>query len=399
VRPDEGTPDRPGTRDRDPGDRPDRLREQVVEVPLGERSYAVVIGWGCLDRLGSLLARTVGTGGTTGPAVRVALVSAPPVYELCGGRAKASLAEAGFEPVSLLVPDGEENKGAPALERLWHGLADHGFERGDVVVALGGGMIGDLAGFAAATYMRGIAFVPVPTTLLAQIDAAIGGKTGIDLPAGKNLAGAFHQPRLVVADIDLLVTLPKRELRSGLAELVKYALIDGHVLFSRLERDLEGLLAARPEATFPRVVDACRIKAGIVAADERDRSGTREALNLGHTLGHALEAAGGYTRWRHGEAVAAGLLAAAHIGTRIAGLPEAERDRLAALLNRAGLPPALDGVDDKDILARICGDKKVRGGQVRWVLPRRIGEVTSGCPVPDGIVREGIDFARRRSLV
>ena len=343
-----------------------RRPARVVIAAAGGRSL-VLVAPGLLDEAGERL-KALG-----GPST-VAVVSTPPVARLYGKRLLRSLRRAGHRPILLTVPDGERAKTPAHAERLHRRFARAGLDRGARVVALGGGVVGDLAGFAAATYLRGIPLVMAPTTLLAQVDASVGGKTAVNLPEGKNLVGAFHQPCLVLADTATLATLPDRELRSGLAEAVKVGAALDRALFALLERDAERLLARDP-ASIGRVVTRCvRLKARLVASDERDVRGRRALLNYGHTVGHALEAATGYRRLRHGEAVAIGIAAAARLAVRLGALSPAAAARQERLLERLGLPTRIPrGVSLSRVAQALRRDKKARDGRLVFVLTPSVG--------------------------
>jgi len=342
-----------------------------VDVELGERSYPILIGSGLLAA-GSLTPHVAGD--------RVLVVSNDRVAPLYLEQALAAFS--GKETETLVLPDGENYKTLASLETIFDTLIARRCDRGVTLAALGGGVIGDLTGFAAATYQRGVDFIQIPTTLLAQVDSSVGGKTGVNHPGGKNLIGAFHQPRCVLADTSTLATLPERELRAGLAEVIKYALIADHEFFAWLEVNLGALRSRSGEILEIAIERCCRLKAGIVAADEREQ-GLRALLNLGHTFGHAIEAAQRYRGWLHGEAVGAGLAMAARLSQRLGRLAPAECERVLALLGAAGLPtgpPA--GVSPAELRDRMAADKKVARGQVRLVLLRGIGcaEVTGDYP-------------------
>lgn len=353
-----------------------------VRVALGERGYTIKVGRGLLDRLGPECARL-------GLGRRCALVTDARVAARFGPQARRSLVAAGFDTATVTLPAGERSKNLRRVAACYARFAAHRLERGSFVVALGGGVVGDLAGFAAATYLRGIGFVQVSTTLLAQVDSSVGGKVGVNLPEGKNLVGAFHQPRLVLCDLDTLATLPRRELRAGLAEVIKYGIVYDASLFRRLERDLEDLLRLESGPLAAVVARCCQIKAEIVREDETER-GLRSILNFGHTVGHALEAVSRYGRYLHGEAIAIGQVAAAALSTRLAGLPEDDARRIGRLFERAGLPVAvrLSQPQRARLLAAMRLDKKVEGGDVRFVLARRLGEVVHGRPVPTRLLSE-----------
>jgi len=355
---------------------------ETVRVSLGERSYPIWIGEGTLDELGPRLAG-LGFSGA------VALVSVPPVWELYGGQALASLRGAGFTVHADLVPDGEPAKCLAEYARLLDRLVEHNLDRRAPLVALGGGVVGDLAGFAAATYKRGVPFVQCPTTLLAQVDSSVGGKVAIDHPRGKNLIGAFHQPAAVVADLATLRTLPRRELVAGLAEVVRSAAAFDAALFAFLERHLEDLLALDAAALGRAVGDCCRIKAAIVAEDEREGGGRRSLLNLGHTFGHALETVTGYERYRHGEAVGWGIVRAARLAALLGVCPPEDAARQEALLRRAGLPVDDPATDPEAMLEAMALDKKAEGGKMRFVLTEKIGSANLYADIPRELL-EGV---------
>src|SRR5581483_6005526 len=304
-----------------------------VKVPLGDRSYEIFIGRGLLAKLGSECARL-------GLGRRCAVISDRNVARRFAKNALRSLAAAGFEPLLITVPAGETAKSLKSVQQCYDELAKHRLERKSFVVALGGGVVGDLAGFVAATYLRGIAFVQVPTTLLAQVDSSVGGKVGVNLKAGKNLVGAFHQPRLVLCDLDTLDTLPLREFRAGLAEVIKYGIIYDANLFRELERIVPKLLKGDRSALAKVVARCCEIKAEVVSQDETE-TGLRAILNFGHTIGHAIENSVGYGKFLHGEAISIGQVAAAKLSNRILKLPQHDVERIENLFRRAGLPPQI----------------------------------------------------------
>jgi 3-dehydroquinate synthase len=354
---------------------------RFLTVTLPGREYEIAIGPGALAGVGAALDRLqIGS--------RVALVTHSEIAALYGESVTASVATTGREIETLFVPEGESSKSLDELRRLYQGFIRLGLDRGSAVLALGGGVIGDLAGFAAATYLRGIDVIQLPTTLLAQVDASVGGKTAIDLPEGKNLVGAFHQPRWVAADSTPLATLPPRHLRAGLAEVIKYGVIADAGLFALLERDHEAILAGDPDALTEIVYRSCAIKADFVQKDERE-GGLRAILNYGHTLGHAVEAAAQYEGLLHGECVSIGMVAAATIAVRLGLLAPADADRQRALLEAYGLPTRVPDTLDRDvILAAMRRDKKTRDGVVRFVLARRIGVVEIGHVVSEKVIDE-----------
>lgn len=338
-----------------------------LRVALGDRSYDIVIKKGSLEEIGAIVSQC-------GLKGRVAMVTNPTVKKLHGATVAKSLSSAGFEPFFITVPDGERYKNLKSLSAIFDALVARRCERSTPVLALGGGVIGDLAGFAAATYLRGVPFVQVPTTLLSQVDSSVGGKTGVNHPKGKNLIGAFYQPKVVVIDPDALKTLPKRELRSGFAEVIKYGVIWDAGFLKFIERKTGEILALGPAITAA-IRRSCAIKAEIVGADERE-SGLRAILNFGHTFGHAIEANAGYGVVRHGEAVGIGMIMAARLSESIGVSPLGIADRIEALARNAGLPVALrQKIGLRDMLKAIKLDKKVSDGRIRFVLQASIGKV------------------------
>src|SRR5512137_578604 len=347
----------------------------TLRVNLHGRGYDILVGPDLLRRTGELI-RGLDLGR------RLGLVTHPALAETYGYApvVVSSLREAGHEVSVVTVPPGEESKSLDQAAGLCRELVRAGLDRGSALLALGGGVIGDLTGFVAATLFRGIAFLNLPTTLLAQVDSSVGGKTGVNLPEGKNLVGTFYQPRLVVADVLALRTLPAREFRSGLAEVVKHAMIADAELFRTLEEDADQILAREPSALQAIIGRNCAIKAKVVEADERE-AGVRAVLNFGHTVGHAVEAASGYGRVTHGEAVAYGMLVAAGLSVRRGLCPAADAKRLETLLRRFGLVPEVR--PKPELLERyIIRDKKVRDGVLQFVLTLGIGSVTLA-PVSD----------------
>ena len=340
-----------------------------VRVELGERAYPVRIGAGLLARAGEAISPLL-------RRPRVAVVADAAVADLHGATLRASLDAAGVASEWILVPPGEGSKSWAQLERVCDRLLALELDRGELVLAFGGGVVGDLAGFAAAVFKRGIDFVQVPTTLLAQVDSSVGGKTAIDTPRGKNLIGAFHQPRMVLADLDVLATLPPRELRSGYAEVLKHGLLGDLAYFERLEAATSAILARDPDALAWAVARSVEIKAAIVARDERE-GGVRALLNLGHTFGHAIEAETGYGAGpNHGEAVGLGCAMAFRVSAARGLCPAAEAERAQAAIAAAGLPVRLDpawALSADRLLAHMAQDKKAQGGGLTFVLARGIG--------------------------
>jgi 3-dehydroquinate synthase len=362
-----------------------RVEPAIVRVALGARSYDIFIGCGLLALLGEKIARVR-------PHAKIAIVSDETVARHHLASTLAAVQAAGLEASSIVVPPGEGSKSFAVFQRLCEDLLAHRIERGDLVVALGGGVIGDLAGFAAAVARRGIDYVQVPTTLLAQVDSSVGGKTGINSVHGKNLIGAFHQPILVLADTGLLDTLPAREFRAGYAEVVKYGLISDAAFYAWLDANRREVFAggaARDHA----IATSCRAKADFVARDERE-SGDRALLNFGHTFGHALEAAAGFSdRLHHGEAVALGMSLAFDFSVRLGLAAPEESERVRGHLSAAGLPTKISGLDGPptldQLMALIGQDKKVRRGRITLILTRGIG---SAFVCPDVDAQEVRDF-------
>ncbi len=355
---------------------------RTVQVQLGKRSYRIRIGNGLLAHLGAEC-RKLRLG------LRCAVVTDNHVGPRYAKTALASLKAAGFEPMLITVPAGETAKSLKTVQSCYDQLAAHRLERKSFIVALGGGVVGDLAGFVAATYLRGIAFVQVPTTLLSQVDSSVGGKVGVNLRAGKNLVGAFHQPRLVLCDLDTLRSLPERELRAGLAEVIKYGIIHDARLFAWLEKNLSKLLARDANALATAVARSCAIKAAVVGEDETE-AGLRAILNFGHTIGHAIEAISGYGEYLHGEAIAIGQVAAAKLSAALLGLPERDAARVNALFRAAGLPTQirLAPAQRKRLFAAMRLDKKVSGGEITFVLAERLGKVVWGQKVPPALIEQ-----------
>jgi 3-dehydroquinate synthase len=348
---------------------------RTITVELGDRSYPIVIGAGLLGGgfdLGKYLAAT-----------DCLIVSNETVAPLYFDKLVANLVGCSVESINL--PDGEAFKTVDTASTVLDRLVGAKCNRDTTVIALGGGVVGDIAGFAAACYMRGVAFIQVPTTLLAQVDSSVGGKTGVNHPQGKNLIGAFHQPRIVLADTDTLSTLPDRELRAGLAEVIKYGAIADTAFFAWLEDNMSALLDKRPDALAYAIERSCEIKAEVVADDERE-AGRRATLNFGHTFGHAIEHCQGYGEWLHGEAVAAGMVMAAELS----GIDSADVERLRDLANAAGLPTAPPAIGAAAMLEAMEMDKKVRKKQLNFVLLRALGDV---------FVTSGYDESRLRQIL
>ncbi len=338
-----------------------------IPVRLGARSYPIVLA----DSFAGLPRQLKALGLPSHGWV----ISHRRLLARHGAALLGPLRQAGWTIGSIAVPESERSKSLAVAQRVLGQLARTAAMRVPVLVAFGGGVVGDLTGFVASIYRRGVPYVQVPTTLLAQVDSAIGGKTGVDLPQGKNLAGAFYQPRLVWSHLGLLATLPARQRRSGLAEVIKYGVIADPALFRHLETHLASCVALRPLSLRVMVERSCRIKARVVSADERETSGVRAQLNFGHTIGHALEAATSYRRWTHGEAIAIGMCAAAALSVREGLCTSEEAERVIALIRKAGLPTRAIGVSRHAVQRALRYDKKFTRGRPRWVLMRRIGRV------------------------
>jgi 3-dehydroquinate synthase len=358
---------------------------RTVHVPLGNRSYDIKIAPGLIDRLGGDCARLK-------LGARCAIITDTNVGRRYAKAVFNSLATQGFSPSLIIVQPGEAAKNLKTVQACYDQLAAHRLERKSFIVALGGGVVGDMAGFLAATYLRGLAFVQAPTTLLAQVDSSVGGKVGVNLKAGKNLVGAFYQPRLVACDLDTLKTLPDREFRAGLAEVIKYGIIYDAKLFAQIERDLPKLLRRDPKTLTAVIARCCEIKAAVVGRDETE-GGLRAILNFGHTIGHAIENISGYGKFLHGEAIAIGQVAAAKLSRALLGLPARDVERIENLFRRAGLPlkVRLNSARRQKLLKAMRLDKKVSGGEMKFVLAKRLGRVVWGQRVPETLIHQALD--------
>ena len=338
-----------------------------INVELGSRSYPIHIGQGALDAAGSELKRL--------KATRVLLVTNTTVGPLYAARVVESIKKALPDvPVGVVeLPDGEQYKDLDHVRLILDAAVEAGLDRKSFMVALGGGVVGDMTGFAASMWMRGIGFVQIPTTLLAQVDSSVGGKTGVNLPAGKNLIGAFHQPRSVLIDPDVLKTLEARQVSAGIAEVIKYGFLGDEAFVARLERDMPALRRLEPEVVGEVVARCCRMKADIVRRDEQE-TGERAKLNLGHTFGHAIEKLTGFHTWLHGEAVAAGTVMAAVLSRRLGYITDDDVERIRALVAASGLPVVVEGLSAAEAWKAMKGDKKTVGGVVRFIVMRSVGE-------------------------
>ena len=346
-------------------------------------SYPVWVGWGLLDVLGERLAGL----GLKGPAY---IISDDRVFSPYGRRAQYSLHQSGIEAHCFIIPAGEQSKGLELAEAIYQWLVERRAERGHMVIAVGGGVVGDLAGFVAATFLRGMPFVQVPTSMAAMVDASIGGKVAVNLPQGKNLVGAFYQPRMVLADVSALSTLGRRELAEGWAEAIKHGLILDAELFDVFEEHAEALMGLEPGISTEVIRRSVAIKAQVVSEDERETLGRRILLNYGHTIGHALEAATGYGQYLHGEGVSVGMMGAARISQRLGMIDEDVVGRQRRLLERFDLPTSAADLEPQQVFKAMSLDKKTEGGSIRWVLLEAIGGAVVRRDVPTELVQETV---------
>jgi shikimate kinase/3-dehydroquinate synthase len=344
-------------------------------VETATQSYPIFVGYGLLDKLGEKMKKAALSGTAT-------VISDENIFSLYGSKVGGIIKDAGFAVNSFIVPPGEETKSMDYAIKVYDFLVEHRAERDDIIIALGGGMVGDLAGFVAATFLRGMPWVQVPTSLVAMVDASIGGKVGVNHPEGKNLIGAFYQPNLVLADPQTLTTLPQRELTSGWAEVIKHGLISDREFFEFLESNVSRLIKLEPELLTRAIARSAAIKAQVVSQDEKEREGKRTILNYGHTIAHGLEAATQYKRFLHGEAVAIGIVGAAKLSQRLGLLPSAAVERQQAILQKFGLPTVFSGLDLTEITRAMELDKKTKGKAIRWVLLQDIGKVVISIDVP-----------------
>ncbi len=362
------------------------MRMRSVSVHVNDRTYPIHVGTDLLRRSHELIPLA---------PTRALLVTDSNVAPLYGERVLCSLRNGGWEIQQVVFPAGEERKTLETLGTLYEACVKADLSRDSAIIALGGGVSGDMAGLVAATYLRGVALIQIPTTFLSQVDASVGGKVAVNLDAGKNLVGTFYQPQVVIADVATLGSLHERQLLSGLAEVIKHGLIADVDLFQLLEERLPAILLRTPEELSHCVIRSCQIKGRIVEADEKETSARREVLNFGHTVGHALEAATGYVEYTHGEAVAVGMVTAARLSQVLAAFPAEQLKRLVALLRRAGLPVSASKVSVEELLLAARRDKKVRAGQLRMVLVPRIGEAAAGVVVTQGQLSEALEWQRQ----
>ena len=337
---------------------------RTLTVDIKDQPYPIHIGPGLLDRADLVVPHL--------SQKRVAIITNTTIAPLYLNRLKTTLTSAGIECIEIVLPDGEQHKNWQTLNQIFDQLIAHRCERKTTLIALGGGVVGDMTGFAAATYQRGVPYIQVPTTLLAQVDSAVGGKTAINHPQGKNMIGAFYQPKLVLADTETLTTLPNREFSAGMAEVIKYGLIRDLLFFEWLEGNMEKIIARDHESIVHAVYESCRNKAEVVAQDEKE-TGIRAILNLGHTFGHAIETATNYNTWLHGEAVAMGTILAAKLSRIIGNLEQRDVERISTLFNNIGLPTIAPKLGIDRYLELMALDKKVAGNRIHLILIRRIG--------------------------
>lgn len=357
-----------------------KLSVRAVRVQVGRPGYSVWIGAGLLAQVGERVRRL------RPDCQRLFVVSSPRIWKLWGKEVVRGARRAGVQIETLRLSEGERSKRLQTVEQLAENLLARGADRGAVLAALGGGVVGDVTGFLAASYMRGVEYVQIPTTLVAQVDSALGGKTGVNLKGGKNLLGAFHNPRVVLVDPRALGSLPPREYRAGLYEVVKYAILRDQALFQYLERNMQAVLSRQPQAVMKILTHSIRLKARIVTRDEREND-LRRVLNLGHTFGHALEACAGYHRLKHGEAVGLGLLAATDLARRTGRLASETAKRIERLVLSVGPLPRIAGLAPAKVYEQMFSDKKKKGRSLTFVIPRRIGsvEITSAVRREDAL--------------
>lgn len=353
-----------------------------ITVNLQARSYQIIVGYKVMGQLGALLEKLdIGHDAV--------IISNPSIYHLHGGHLQSILGRSGFSTRFKLVPDSEQSKSQKVCFELIEKIAAYDVKKRMFIVAFGGGVIGDLAGFAASIYKRGIPFIQVPTTFLAQVDSAIGGKTGIDLAVGKNLIGSFYQPKLVLSDISFLRTLSLKQIRNGLSEVIKYGVIKDAELFEYVEKNYKSILQLNIEALKKIIYSCSQIKSKIVAADEFDKTGKRALLNFGHTIGHAIEAASGFAKeYSHGEAISVGMVCACNISCRLGLMSRRDAKRIKGLLLRVGLPVACAGLRFNDIMDAQSYDKKFIRGKNRFILPKKIGSAVIKEDIPVKLIEE-----------
>lgn len=354
---------------------------EKIRVELSDRSYDIVIGDRSIGEIGNNIR-------IFGLSPKTAIISNPTVFSLYGKTILDSVKKAGFDTVTVSIPDGEEYKDLLWLQHIYNELLTHKLDRSSALIALGGGVIGDITGFAASTYMRGISYIQIPTTLLAQVDSSVGGKTGVNHKLGKNMIGTFWQPRLVWIDVDTLKTLPKRELVAGLAEVIKYGVIYDEVLFSTVEENIDKILGLDSTLLIHIIKRSCEIKAEVVSKDERE-SGLRSILNYGHTIGHAIETATDYKRYLHGEAISIGMYLEARLSHKLQLIDKEAVSRIGRLIESFGLPSVLPtDIDIDRVLLSMQLDKKAVAGALKFILPEKIGKVKIYKGVAEKLIKE-----------
>ncbi len=355
-----------------------------VTVKLAERSYYILINTGILENIGELIAEL--KLGKKGVVVTDDIVA--PLYS---DKVINALKKAGFDVNLISMPSGEKHKSLETVRAIYSQMLKYELDRKSFLISLGGGVIGDLAGFAAATYMRGIPYIQIPTTLLAQVDSSIGGKTGVNLPEGKNLIGAFYQPKAVFIDIDVLKSLPKRETKAGFVEIVKHGIIKDKRFFKFLEENYTEIFSLHKDITEKAIARSCEIKASVVEKDEKEETGLRAILNFGHTIGHCLESLSSYEKYRHGEAISIGIVCAAEVSAKLGYTEQTDAKRIITFLQRCGLPVSFDDITPNDILSVIYRDKKVIDRKMRFVLIKGIGSVFVADDVEIYIIKEALE--------
>ncbi len=361
------------------------MKASTVHVALDDRSYDITIANGILMQAGEIAWAALGA-----KTKKLGLISSPTVYPLFGKIIEKSLKKAGFKPLTHLMNDGERAKTLKTAEQVWSFLLANHFERGDALIALGGGVVGDLTGFVAACFQRGIEFIQIPTTLLAQIDSSVGGKTAVNHPLGKNMIGAFHQPKAVIIDPNVLKTLPPRELRAGLFEAIKHGIIRDASVFELIANNKTNIEMLDAEVMSEIVRRNCEIKVSVVAADEREK-GLRRILNYGHNIGHALEAVTHYRRLKHGEAIGYGMKAEANLAEKIGVLSAADRQKICEVIDSFGKLPSIKDLNVAEIIAAMAHDKKASQGKLPFILPTKIGEVIIRDDVETKAIRASIN--------
>jgi 3-dehydroquinate synthase len=355
---------------------------EVVNVGLGERSYSIYTGKGLLLECGNRI-KNIERGG------KIVVVTNPLVNRLYGDALKNSLTGSGFIVNFLEIPDGEGYKTIETAVKIYDRLIDLKMERGSPIIALGGGVIGDITGFVAATYLRGVPYIQIPTTLLAQVDSSIGGKTAVNHPRGKNLIGAFYQPKAVFIDINTLKTLSKEEILCGVAEIIKYGVIKDRGFFEYLEDNIKKLINLDEDVLIYSIKRSCEIKADVVSRDERE-AGLRAILNFGHTIGHAIESLTEYKKYRHGEAVAIGMVYAARLSSESGLCSSKDYERVVNLIREAGLPTSISGLDSDDVIDSLYLDKKVKDEKIRFILMMGIGSVEIQSDIAQGLIKKAL---------